>query len=67
MASNISYGILNSSGGFAHCSNTARGAKNKATRDGVDQVYAMHAVSWSVWLVAEKVGASWINLEGSKK
>jgi hypothetical protein len=66
MASNLSYGVLSSSGGFISTSGTARGAKNKATRDGYDQVYAMHAVTWAVWLVAEKAGARWISVEGSK-
>lgn len=62
--SNLSYGILNSGGGFVCSSRSIRGAKTKATRDGVDQIYAMHANSWAVWLVAKKENGRWISVKG---
>lgn len=62
--STISYGILGSSGGFIATSATVRGAKNKATRDGVDQVWAMCGRSWAVWIVSTKIGGRWLVGEG---
>lgn len=57
----VIYGILGYDGGFIHTSNTSRGAKNYATRNGIDKVYAMSCNSWAVWCIATKTEKGWEN------
>ena len=59
---NLSYGVVGRDGGFIYISDTLRGAKNYATRNGYTEVYCMHAVSWAVWKVSEKVNNNWNNV-----
>lgn len=54
------YGVIGSDGGHIDTSNTERGAKNKATRDGYSVVTRRHEVSWAVETVAHKKGNRWV-------
>ena len=58
---NICYGVAGMDGGFIETSATIKGAKRSATNGGYTEVYAMHRVSWAVWLVATKEDGKWRN------
>ena len=55
----IIYGILTGDNVHTDVSNTLRGAKNYATRNGYNKI--SKRVGYNAFLVAEKVNNKWIN------
>jgi len=55
------YGINSATSGFIHTSNTERGAKSHATRNGYNNIYYCCPRSWVVVLEATKVNGKWVN------
>lgn len=53
------YGVLGSDHGVVDVSKTERGAKNYATRHGLDRVYVRYASGYHVKLIAVKYNGKW--------
>jgi len=56
------YGILDYDGGFIHTSNTEKGAKQHATRNGYTVIYWCSPRSWAVCEWASKATGKWVNV-----
>ena len=60
--SNLIYGVEGKDGGIIDISNSEKGAKNFATRNGYSQVFSRSNSScYVVRLIATKKGKRWIN------
>jgi len=55
------YGIHSTTSGYIDTSNTERGAKNHATRNGYNEVYIRFNNGYHIELVSTKVNNKWIN------
>ena len=58
------YGTLDSSNCHHDTSNTLRGAKCYATRNGYDQVSIRYSCSMTVAVIAKKMGGKWHKVTG---
>lgn len=55
------YGVNTVFNGVVHVSNTIKGAKTYATRNGYKEVYHISKYSWACTLISTKINDKWVD------